>query len=126
MNLCLSLEAVIDINFRHTNNFGKVRDENVIVSSLARPLHTFDGRELFPTVVQKAAVLLDGLALTQGFFDGNKRTAWIACVTYLRAHGLRLRAAADEYAADTVLDLVEHHIEVVDVQEWLLNQLDEH
>jgi death-on-curing protein len=76
--------------------------------------------------VQKAAVLLDGLATTQGFWDGNKRTAWIASVTYLRLHGLQLIAAADEYAADMVLDLVEHQIEMVDVQEWLLNHIDDH
>jgi len=126
VKLCLPLDAVIEINYQYTNNFGKVRDEGLIISSLARPLHTFDGQELYPTVIQKASVLLDGLAQTQGFCDGNKRTAWISCVTYLGAHGLRLIAAADEYAADAVLDLVEHRIEMIDIQEWLLNHLEDH
>lgn len=54
------------------------------------------GTDAYPTVVQKAAALLHALAGTQPFIDGNKRTAWLCCVTYLEEHGHEISADDDD------------------------------
>ena len=60
---------------------------------------TFDGVDLYPTVVEKAAVLLRGVIAANSFLDGNKRTAWIAVMRAGRmitqAHGNLLEADVD-------------------------------
>ena len=48
----------------------------------------FAGYEKYPTVWDKAVCLLRRLASTQGFVDGNKRTAWTACETFLGLNGI--------------------------------------
>jgi hypothetical protein len=48
-----------------------------------RCAHSYDGTESYPTLWDKAAALLWALATTQGFIDGNKRTARTAMETFL-------------------------------------------
>ncbi len=44
----------------------------------------------------KAAVLAHGIAERQVFFDGNKRTAWVALRTFLLLNGYRIQAPTRE------------------------------
>lgn len=53
--------------------------------------------------MEKAAVLLHGLATTQPFSDGNKRTARTCCVTFLRQNGMYIGA---EVTQDDVVRFV--------------------
>jgi len=45
-------------------------------------------------LIDQAAALTNGVALNHPFIDGNKRTAWIACVTFLDINGRPLRDEA--------------------------------
>lgn len=83
MNRIVTFDDVVEINRLHTNGNGMLVDANTVMSAVGRPWQTFDGAELYPTLIEKAAALLHGLACTQGFVDGNKRTAWLACVGFL-------------------------------------------
>lgn len=47
----------------------------------------------------QAAVLAHGMAETQPFIDGNKRTALIAMLTFLELNGFSLAATDQELAA---------------------------
>ncbi|WP_225979258.1 MULTISPECIES: type II toxin-antitoxin system death-on-curing family toxin [unclassified Corynebacterium] len=51
---------------------------------------TFDGQDLHSSITAKAAALLEQVAQTHGFFDGNKRTAWYAFVVFLDLNGINL------------------------------------
>lgn len=82
-------------------------------------------QDLFPSVIEKAAALLHGLATTQHFVDGNKRTAWLACATYLEGHGLCLMAEADAYADDFVVGVAIGEINQIDVATWILDHLED-
>ena len=50
-----------------------LRDEGMLESAVAAPFQSFDGKDLFPSVFQKAARLGFGLASNHAFVDGNKR-----------------------------------------------------
>ena len=50
-----------------------IRDLQALQSSLAQPRMTFDGRELYGSMVSKAVALGFSLIKNHPFVDGNKR-----------------------------------------------------
>ena len=56
------------------DNFGKERDKS-FDSSISTIYQTYDGNELYPTLEQKAAMLLYLVTKNHSFIDGNKRIA---------------------------------------------------
>lgn len=60
-----------------------VRDKDLLDSALARPqqLHTYG--DPAPDLAELAASLAFGLARNRPFVDGNKRTAAVACETFI-------------------------------------------
>ncbi len=60
-----------------------VRDEKLLESALARPQQLFAYGDPPPDLADLAASLASGLARNHPFVDGNKRTAAVACETFL-------------------------------------------
>jgi len=54
-----------------------VRDYGTLLSALSRPYQTFDGKDLYPTAIQKAAALIESILINHPFIDGNKRTGYV-------------------------------------------------
>ncbi len=73
-----------------------VRDIGRVQAALGQPMATFDGVDLYPTVIAKAATL--GFSLIQGhpFIDGNKRIGHAAMEVFLVLNGLEIAASVDE------------------------------
>lgn len=69
-----------------------VRDESLLDSALARPqqLHAYGDPP--PDLAGPTASLTFGLARNHPFADGNKRTAAVACETFLLLNGAALEA----------------------------------
>jgi death-on-curing protein len=59
-----------------------LRDSGRLQSALAQPMATFDGVELYPGIVEKAAALAFALIQGHAFIDGNKRIGHAAAVAY--------------------------------------------
>ncbi|MGW6392086.1 type II toxin-antitoxin system death-on-curing family toxin [Streptomyces sp. NPDC055103] len=72
-----------------------VRDAGLLDSAVHRPSAAMFGEEAYPDIVDKAAALLQSLAINRPFVDGNKRTAWLSCVTFLAMNGVQLRPDID-------------------------------
>jgi death on curing protein len=72
-----------------------VRDAGLLESAAHRPSAAMFGEEAYPDLIDKAAALLQSLAINRPFFDGNKRTAWLSCVTFLAMNGVDLRPDID-------------------------------
>ena len=73
-----------------------VRDENLLQSALARAKNLFAYSEHGVPLTTLAAAYALGIAKNHPFFDGNKRTALVVALTFLRTNGLDLVAAAEE------------------------------
>ncbi|MFZ5893128.1 MAG: type II toxin-antitoxin system death-on-curing family toxin [Myxococcota bacterium] len=73
-----------------------IRDLGRVQAALAQPMSTFDGTDLYPTLVAKAAAL--GFSLIQGhpFVDGNKRIGHAAMEVFLVLNGFEIAASVDE------------------------------
>ncbi|WP_344961800.1 type II toxin-antitoxin system death-on-curing family toxin [Streptomyces thioluteus] len=72
-----------------------VRDVNSLESAVHRPRAEMYGQQVHPDLIDKAAALLQALAINHPLFDGNKRTAWLSCVTFLALNGVDLRPDID-------------------------------
>jgi death-on-curing protein len=93
--LYLSLGAVLYLHEQLIKAFGGslgIRDQGGLKSALARPRSTFGGQPLYPSLLEKAAALLESLCLNHPFVDGNKRVAYAAAGLFLELNGWRLRA----------------------------------
>jgi death-on-curing protein len=69
-----------------------VRDEGLLDAALARPLQREAYGDPPPDLAELAACLAHGLARNHPFLDGNKRTAAVACETFLRLNDRVLMA----------------------------------
>nr|WP_203621254.1 type II toxin-antitoxin system death-on-curing family toxin [Streptomyces anulatus] len=72
-----------------------LRDAGLLESAAHRPSAAMFGEEAYPDLIDKAAALLQSLAVSRPLFDGNKRTAWLSCVTFLAMNGVDLRPDID-------------------------------
>ncbi|MGF0347730.1 type II toxin-antitoxin system death-on-curing family toxin [Rhodococcus sp. IEGM1300] len=83
------------------------REPGKLESKLALPMSGFGDYERFPTIPEKAAVYHYHLATGHCFFDGNKRTSFLATGLFLRFNGHELIATDDE-VVDWTLRIANH------------------
>ena len=80
-----TLDEVLDIHDDQLLQFGGepgLRDPGALESALMRPqIGYYDG------IIEEAAALMESLAMNHPFVDGNKRVAFFATDTFLRANG---------------------------------------
>lgn len=66
-----------------TGGAGGLRDFGALASAVAQPRMSFDGQELYPSFLDKAAALGFSLIDNHPFMDGNKRVGRAAIETFL-------------------------------------------
>lgn len=83
-----------------------IMNESAIRSAIARPYASFEGVQAHPTLHEKAAALLSGVANAHGFSDGNKRTAALLTLVFILASGYKMDPISKQKLDDVVVDLV--------------------
>src|SRR3990172_4261795 len=84
--------AIHDRQLAEHGGSAGVRDEGLLESALARPRQLHAYGDPAPDLADLAASLASGLARNYPFVDGNKRTAAVACETFLELNGATLEA----------------------------------
>ena len=79
-------------------------DHALLESALNNARQTFDGKELYPSFVQKAAILYYGLIKNHAFENGNKRTATATLFVFLYINDLWL-VSAEKKVEDYLVEL---------------------
>ncbi len=74
-------------------------------NAVASPFQEVFGTEVYPTVVLKAAKLIEGISRAQAFQDGNKRLAWLSGMALLEINGLFLCDLPKEDVEHFVLNI---------------------
>lgn len=117
----LSASELYSINEAVLGERPYVRDRHLLLSAARRPTMSLFGEEQFPTILDKAAALLQSLAYHHPFGDGNKRTATIALGRFLRQNGFE--PLWDETTiADFVLHVAQGGVDVPEIAGWLSQQ----
>ena len=74
----------------------QLRSPESLEGALARPLNYAHYQSA--DLAMQAAVLADGIAETQTFVEGNKRTALASMLTFMAINGFELSASQEELA----------------------------
>ncbi|MEY8523641.1 virulence protein RhuM/Fic/DOC family protein [Lachnospiraceae bacterium 38-10] len=81
------LEVISSMRFGDKSNlFGKEKDDS-FRGSIGNIYQSFDGRELYPSMEEKAAHLLYFITKNHSFYDGNKRIAATMFLYFLDNNG---------------------------------------
>ena len=73
-----------------------VRDAGLLASALARPRNLAAYGDTAPDLAALASAYAFGIARNHPFVDGNKRTAFVVCRTFLVLNGHDLGASREE------------------------------
>lgn len=82
--------------------FAREKDDS-LRSSIGQIYQTFDGRELYPSVEEKAAMLLYLVVKNHSFTDGNKRIAATLFLWFMQGNHLLYRPDGTKRIADATL-----------------------
>ena len=99
-----------------------VRDEGMLDSALARPQQRHAYGDPPPDLAELAAALAFGLARNHPFVDGNKRTAAVACETFILLNDATLEASDDELYP-RYLGLAEGSLDEAGFADWLRTKI---
>jgi prophage maintenance system killer protein len=88
--------------FGGSSLFGNEKDDS-FKSSIGQIYQTFGGEELYPSVEEKAAMLLYLVTKNHSFSDGNKRIAATLFLWFLNNNGILYRKDGSKRIADNTL-----------------------
>ncbi|MGB9306202.1 MAG: type II toxin-antitoxin system death-on-curing family toxin [Mycobacterium sp.] len=98
----LSLEDLLGL--ADDLNCFAVRDIGLLDSAAHRPGATAFGEDAYPSIHEKAAVLLESIVGNHPLVDGNKRLGWLATYVFYGLNGYDVIAPDDE-AYDLIIAL---------------------
>ena len=100
-NAMAAIDGLHD-KFGGSGLFGKEKDDS-FKSSIGQIYQTFDGEELYPSVEEKAAMLLYLVIKNHSFIDGNKRIAATLFLWFLNNNHVLYRPDGTKRIADNTL-----------------------
>src|SRR5262245_37661640 len=95
-----------------------IRDPGMLSSALARPKNLYAYGSPKPDMAALASSYAFGIARNHPFVDGNKRTAFVACRTFMRLNGMDIDASeTDKYLV--FMSLADGSLTEDELAEWI-------
>ena len=123
----MDLELLKNLNekaekiFREKWFYG-IKDADALKALLARVDNGFFGFEPYPTTISKAKVFWYTIATKQMFNNGNKRTALLTALTFLRLNGYNLDFKDSSELYNISMDLANKIMSEDDLEQYLLQK----
>ena len=95
-----------------------VRDIGMLKSAIGRPFATFGGEDLYTDIFLKTGALVQSIVKNHPFVDGNKRTALVSCIVFLKMNG----AIFDVSQKDSVkfmMQVANKNLSVDEISSWI-------
>lgn len=104
---------------RFGGSFG-LRDQGLLETAVARREASYGGEDLYPTIFDKGAALLQSLHKNHPFVDGNKRTALSSTGIFLKMNGIRLINTHDQ-EVEFAVSVDTENLNIEKIAKWLEN-----
>lgn len=91
-----------------------VRDPGGLEAALFRPQTDY-----YQDIIGEAAALMESLAITHPFVDGNKRIAFAAADVFLRINGWRIQRAPMQIYTEMIQMLESGTFDIASLDRWL-------
>ncbi|MFE4615604.1 MULTISPECIES: type II toxin-antitoxin system death-on-curing family toxin [Streptomyces] len=110
----LTVQEVLELaDFACAGQQIAVRDLGLLSSAVHRPQSQMFGVEAYGDLFEKAAALLQSLAVNHPLVDGNKRMAWMCTVVFLDFNGTEMVGVDQDEAYKLVIDVATGDLEDV-------------
>jgi death-on-curing protein len=107
---------------QQTGGASGVRSLAALESAVAQPRMTFEGKDLYPTIEDKAAALAFFIIQNHPFVDGNKRCGHAAMETFLVLNGKEIEAPVEE-VEKIVLEMASRKFSLKSFTDWLARHI---
>lgn len=121
----LTIDQLIMFHKKITNASGGshgLKDKGLVESALNRCNATFDGEDLYPTIIEKIAVTTVSLVKNHGFVDGNKRVGVSVMLILLSLNSIEIKYSQDELI-NLGLGLASGKLNEEDVIKWIKKRI---
>ena len=105
LEMCDDLVKELKVKVKGGELFGKIRGEN-FEGTLSAVAQTFGGKDLYPTVAEKAANLLYLVIKDHPFYDGNKRIGSLLFIVFLTLNDYHLTKNGETKISDKALTAI--------------------
>ncbi|MCA6366000.1 MAG: type II toxin-antitoxin system death-on-curing family toxin [Cytophagales bacterium] len=117
------VEKIHDILIDRFGGANGIRDKGILESAIGRPFQTFDGKDLYPDPVDKAAAIFESIVSNHPFVDGNKRTAYVLLRLILKRNQLDINVDQD-VKYDFVIKAAKGELTFDKIREWIRDNLE--
>lgn len=119
--IILSLEHLLEIHtiaIQETGGSDGLRDLGRLEAVVAVQTQNVFEEELYRSVHEKAAAMIRGIIADHPFIDGNKRTAMLTGLSYLKLNGVKFKAQQGEIE-DFAVKIAVGRLDVNAIVFWL-------
>lgn len=119
--LCLSsggILAIHEIVIELSGGADGIREPELLESTAIKPQSRYAGRELYPDIYLKAAVLFEALINYHVFIDGNKRTAFASMARFLFINNLEL-CLSEKEIVNYCIKVATNSPDLADIAIWI-------
>ncbi|MDE7398100.1 MAG: type II toxin-antitoxin system death-on-curing family toxin [Oscillospiraceae bacterium] len=92
--------SVHEMMTKATGGSDGVRDIGLLQSAMECPFQAFDSKEVYPSILSKAAAMCRSIISNHPFVDGNKRTGIHIMLIFLEINGVLM-----DYTQKELIDL---------------------
>ena len=117
------VEKIHDILIDRFGGANGIRDKGILESAIGRPFQTFDGKDLYPDPVDKAAAIFESIVSNHPFVDGNKRTAYVLLRLILKRNQLDINVDQD-VKYDFVIKAAKGELTFDKIRAWIRDNLE--
>ena len=117
------VEKIHDILIDRFGGAKGIRDKGILESAIGRPFQTFDGKDLYPDPIDKAAAIFESIVSNHPFVDGNKRTAYVLLRLILKRNQLDIKV--DQVVKyDFVIKAAKGELTFDKIRAWITGNLE--
>ena len=103
---------------KKTGGLDRLRDNRLLDSALNSPFQTFDSKELYPDILDKAAQLCYSVIESHPFLDGNKRIGVHLMLLFLELNNIQINYTQKELI-DFGYGVASCKISKEEIKEWI-------
>ena len=95
-----------------------LRDKSLLESAINQVEQTFDGKDLYPTVIDKISVMTYSLISNHAFVDGNKRIGIAVMIITLKINSIEVYYTQEELI-ELALGVASGKFREKDITSWI-------
>lgn len=118
----LSISNVLylhNIMCKTTGGASGIRDIGTLKSALYHAYASFEGKDLYPTIEEKAARQAYGIIRNHPFLDGNKRAGLFVMLVFLELNDIKLNFSQSELV-ELGMKIAEGRIDSQHIKKWII------